>query len=467
MLGGSLAIDFRVDAWVKRDPLPIAIATITLGLAAVVGDAPTVGLRSYLVLATAAGLGLVVTAGRMPIGVAILPLVAAAVPFSLGTGTQSPIVAALMFSVLLLALWIVRAVGARDLRVVRSPIYLPILTLMVVWIVAFGWGDVVHSPLVWTWNEFILPRLGQLGVVLISLGVLLLGLNASRDLQCMKLATWGLIALSVIPLLAFWTETLHSVSFINTGGLFTTWVVALAYGQALYNRTLPTWIRAALVVFVVAWLVKASIFQTSWFSGWMPALVAVALITLLRSREVFVVLLIIVAIGVASNHETVVHALYQQKVDQGDLSRLGIWDQALTQFRQNPILGTGPAGYAAYNMSIYRGSQYSLSTHSNYLDVVMETGIVGTAVFLWFLATMLFLGWRAVSRWKSGFEGGLAYGAFGAYLGVLVAMWLGDWLIPFVYNQGIAGYRYTVYSWLFLGFLANLAARRPSLIEGQ
>jgi O-antigen ligase len=187
----------------------------------------------------------------------------------------------------------------------------------------------------------------------------------------------------------------------------------------------------------------------------------------MRSREVFVVLLIVAAIGVASNHETVLHALYQQKVDQGDLTRLGIWDQALGQFRQSPILGTGPAGYAAYNMSIYRGSQYSLSTHSNYLDVVMETGIVGTAVFLWFLATMLFLGWRAVSRWQSGFEGGLACGAFGAYLGVLVAMWLGDWLIPFVYNQGIAGYRYTVYSWLFLGFLANLAARRSSLTEGQ
>jgi O-antigen ligase len=458
---GPLATLLNADARPIRPVVPVALAAASLALVALVGAAPFTGFRTYLVLAMVGGLGLTVVLQRFALGVAILPLVAAAVPFSLGTGTQSPIVAGLMFAVMLLGLWVVRAVVARDFRIVDSPINLPVVTLSVVWIIAFAWSDVIHSPLVWTWNDFILPRLGQLGIVVVSSGVLLLGLNAGRDLRFVKIATWSLIGLSVIPVLAFYGGMPNAVAFISTGGLFTGWVVALAYGQALFNEKLPTWLRGGLVLLVMAWLVKATLFQTIWFSGWVPALVAVAIITLWRSRRVFVALLLIAAIAVATNYGTVLHAVYQQKVEEGDLTRVGIWDQALNVFQQNPLLGTGPAGYAAYNMSIYRGSQFSLSTHSNYLDVVIETGVVGTLAFAWFLLTMAYLGWRARTSWTSGFAGGYANGAFGAFLGVIVAMGLGDWLIPFVYNQTIAGFRYTVHSWLFLGFLASLAARRP------
>jgi hypothetical protein len=50
-------------------------------------------------------------------------------------------------------------------------------------------------------------------------------------------------------------------------------------------------------------------------------------------------------------------------------------------------------------------------------------------------------------------------------LGLIVAMAMGDWFIPFVYNQTIAGFRFTVHSWVFLGFLASLAITRPELIR--
>ena len=35
-------------------------------------------------------------------------------------------------------------------------------------------------------------------------------------------------------------------------------------------------------------------------------------------------------------------------------------------------------------------------------------------------------------------------------------MAFGDWVIPFVYNQTIGGFRYTVHSWLILGALAAM-----------
>ena len=91
----------------------------------------------------------------------------------------------------------------------------------------------------------------------------------------------------------------------------------------------------------------------------------------------------------------------------------------------------------------------------------METGVIGAAVFAWLLVVLLIVGWRARTRWRSGFHGAFAQSAFAGLIGVIVAMGLGDWFIPFVYNQTIAGFRFTVHSWVFLGFLASLALTRP------
>ncbi len=50
----------------------------------------------------------------------------------------------------------------------------------------------------------------------------------------------------------------------------------------------------------------------------------------------------------------------------------------------------------------------------------------------------------------------LAIVATVSWVGAQVAIFLGDWILPFAYNQGIGGYKYTVYSWLFLGVLISI-----------
>ena len=40
---------------------------------------------------------------------------------------------------------------------------------------------------------------------------------------------------------------------------------------------------------------------------------------------------------------------------------------------------------------------------------------------------------------------------------------LGDWLIPFVLNQGLHGFSWTVNSWIFLGALVAV----PSILENE
>ncbi|MBX6772207.1 MAG: O-antigen ligase family protein [Chloroflexi bacterium] len=403
---------------------------------------------------------------RPGVGTGLLPLVAAVVPLSIGTGTQSPLVAALLFAMLLTALWIVRGALTRNLVLVRSPVVAPTIVLMLIWIVAFLVSSVNRPALVWLWDAFFLPRLGQLGVVLVSAFVLLLALNTGRDLHWLAVATWTLIICGAVAVAAFFFHAETAIRFLSTGGLFTMWGISLAYGQALFNGGLSRWLRLALIGLVIAWLIKALVMQSIWFSGWLPALVVVLVLTLLRSRIAFAGVVAVGAVWVFLNQSTVQYVLYTQKVEEGDLTRAAIWAQAWELVHAHPILGTGPAGYAAYYMSVFPNSQYSMSTHSNYMDILVETGVVGAFAFGWFFLALLRAGWTARRRWPSGFVGGVAQSSFAGIFGVLAAMMLGDWFIPFVYNQTIAGFRYTMYSWLFFGYLAALAAQ-PTGTQGR
>ncbi len=102
--------------------------------------------------------------------------------------------------------------------------------------------------------------------------------------------------------------------------------------------------------------------------------------------------------------------------------------------------------------------QDALSTHSNYVDILAQTGLVGTAFFVWFLVAMGVTARQAWRRVPQGsFSQALAAGCIGGYVATLIAMGLGDWFLPFAYNQTIAGYDYTVWGWLFMGVLVGLS----------
>jgi O-antigen ligase len=432
-----------------------------LGLAALVGSGRLGSNPVFVPFLLVAAVGFFVAASRLELGVAMLPMVGAFVPFSVGTGTQTALVAAFLFAGLLIALWIVRAVMARNLTLIASPINAPALALMAVWVLAYLYSNAVRPPLVQVWATFPMAQIGGLALVVVSAGVMLLAANAGRQMALIRLSTWGIIGAGCLGVVVFYFHLDHLVPFLNTGGLFTMWVVALAYSQALFNERLPWWARVGLVGLAVAYVVKAMIFQTFWFSGWAPSLVALAAITLFRSRLIFFIMLLGAGLVFLVGHEQIYQAVVVSAQDKGDMTRLDIWQQQLSLIQQYPVLGTGPAGYAVYNVNLFANSQFSMSTHSNYLDVLAQTGVVGVIVFAWLLLAILVVGLRACLRWRSGFAGGYAVGAFGGFCGVLFSMGLGDWLIPFVYNGTIAAFRHTEHSWVFLGFLATLGATHP------
>ncbi|MFN8637420.1 MAG: O-antigen ligase family protein [Chloroflexota bacterium] len=400
-------------------------------------------------------------------GLASLPFVGAMIPFAIATGTGSGIVMALLLGIGLLGLWLASLLVSRRVVVVRSAVNAPACVVALIWVIALIWSNIALDPRIafrLTFS-FTIVQIAGTAVTIVSLGLLLVGANVAPRRRYLQIATWSMIAVGTINICAEYAHIEDDVWFLKSNGLFATWVIALAYGQALFNHELPKPVRAALLVLVGAIMFRAAVWQTIWLSGWMPGLAAIGTITLLRSRLLTLIGGVVGLLGSLLYSHKLYEAIYQSQVDEGSDTRFDIWAQAWDLLSKHPVFGTGPAGYAAYYMALYADSLSSMSTHSNYVDIAAQTGIVGAVAFLWLLAAILWMVFKGCLRWRDGLYGAYAAAAMGGFAGAGVAMTLGDWVIPFVYNQGIDGFRYTVHTWAFLGLAAGLAEAPLDTVE--
>jgi hypothetical protein len=102
------------------------------------------------------------------------------------------------------------------------------------------------------------------------------------------------------------------------------------------------------------------------------------------------------------------------------------------------------------------GYYVNFSSHNQYVDLIAQTGLLGLGCFLWFAWEVGRLGWGLRKRAPDGFARAYAVGAIGGLVGTLAAGMLADWLLPFVYNIGLAGFRASVLAWMLLGGLCAL-----------
>jgi len=392
---------------------------------------------------------------RLEWGILVLILSTLVLRFSLSTGTSTPLVGSLLLTALLTGLWLIRMfLEDRRLHWLPSPVNLPLVGFMAVCVLSYIWSDLWRDPLVYLWGNFTLVRLGALAVMLLSPAALLLVANRFRDERLLKILVGIFVVIGAVGIVVIRGGL--NVPLINLRGLFPMWVVSLTLSQALFNRQLKDRYRWALGLLGGAWLFYELGLLGNWFSGWLPALVAFLVIAFLRSRRLFLVLMVAGLLFAVANRDYLYHATVDRAQEKGDFGRLDAWEVNWRVTKDHLFLGTGPAGYAAYYMSLF--PQDAMATHNNYVDIVAETGLVGMGFFVWFLVAMGVTGrraWRRVPR--GGFLQALAAGCIGGYAGTLVAMSLGDWFLPFAYTQTIAGFEYTVWGWLFMGVLVGLS----------
>jgi hypothetical protein len=411
-------------------------------------------------------------------GLGVLALVASAslVPFAIGTGTQTELNVAIVLVAVLALIWILEMAIRRDARLLPSAALAPLLTFGAVSVLAFLVG---LQP----WVSFgqtapLATQAGGLALVLLSFAALLLTAHRIRDERWLQALTWlfltigGLFMLTrltavqgVLPQIgSFRPDRLFALA--SDGAMFWLWIVALSFSQALVNRTLRMGWRV-LLFGLGSLTVYLGMRNSLWNSGWTPALVALGVIVMLTNRRLLLLLSPIALIGVVVRFSALLNQFVLNDYKQYDwLTRVEAWKILLQIIGLEPILGTGFGNYYWYTpLYSLLGYNVRFNSHNNYVDLAAQTGLVGLGCFVWLMLTLGVIAWRLRRRVPEGFSRAYVYGVLGGLAGTMVAAFLGDWVLPFVYNVGFGGFRASVLAWIFLGGLLvveHLASKTPA-----
>jgi O-antigen ligase len=408
-------------------------------------------LTMLFIAVPAAIFGLVITVRWFEMVVLALPLAALAVPFDVPTGTETRLPVALLLAMGLWSIWLASMLIRRRLAFAPSLMNWPALCFAAICCISLVWGIAWRDPVLIDAPKFIFVQVASLLTILVSIGAALLIGNYVRTEARLKYMVGAFLVCGTLMAI---TELFHiSQHFLNDRGLWGMWTVIPAYCVLIAQPKLRWRWRLLLIAVIILTLYQTMIVNADWLSGWVPTVVALFVATFLRSKKAFFVLLI-VAVIVGYSAQGFFTEVADDNVNDGSLERLSLWDQNWRVVRAHWLFGTGPAGYALYYMTYYR--EDARSTHNNYLDILAQFGFSGMLTWLWLAFAGVVEGWLLIRRAQPGFLRTLAIVATAGWVGAQASMFLGDWILPFAYNQGVGGYRYTVYSWLFLGTLISI-----------
>jgi hypothetical protein len=414
------------------------------------------GLSTALLGLCAACLGLLVII-RPAIGLLAMLAAAVSLRVTIGTGTDSPIVASLVCACILIVGWVAhRLLHRQRLLLLPSSVTIPGLLLACMAVASLLWGRATLDPRIIVPDNFYRVQLAQASLYVVAVGLLFVGADQFRSPRLRTLLMIGIIAVGVVglPFRAFGT----GLFFLNTAGLFGLWFVALCWSNALLNRRMSGWLRIALGALALSWLLMAIVREGSWVSGWLPEVLALLAVTLIARPRVGIVLCLLFITGVAGYYSFVYELLITQQESDGslggDFGRLALWTRMFDVIQDKIWFGTGPAGYALYYITFV--PRQAMSTHSNYIDVMAQMGVVGVLAFAGLLLGLWRLGRETWDRLSDDADRAFCAAVLGALPALAFALWLGDWLVPFVYNQTIKGFDHAVYSWVMLAALCGL-----------
>ncbi len=138
-------------------------------------------------------------------------------------------------------------------------------------------------------------------------------------------------------------------------------------------------------------------------------------------------------------------------------TRVDAWVIILRISQESPLFGLGFSNYYWYTpLFPIRGWPVSFNSHSQYIDLIAQVGILGLLCFFWVFLALGRVGWNLKNRFPDGFARAYTSGVLAGLAATLVAAFLVDWVLPFVYNIGFNGFRASILPWIFFGGLISL-----------
>ncbi len=443
------SLDRRVSISMKWIQYAIILTVILISTAAAYW-----GSRTILIVLVGAVVGIAgfVALLRYPnLGFLMLFLGGMFVPFA-GPGGFN---ASILTVILMIGLWFMDMfVVKREFKFVNSRPIRPAFYMLLVSIIAFAMGQI-------PWFVFanqapIDAQIGGFAIYFFLVLAMIMTANVLREIKWLKVIVWTFIGLGFIYVLGR-TLRLDVIDRIYTHGvyansMFWMWLVALPLSQAIFNNHLSIRTRVVLYGIVAMTFYVALVQQSDWKSGWVPAAVVAAALVGLKIKKV---------IPFTIPFVVMVAAYLAQDLISTDLyswgTRVDAWLVVLDISRVSPIIGLGFSNYYWYaKVFTIRGYSIKFNSHSQFVDIIAQTGVLGLACFMWILFEVGRLAWKLMNQLPDGFAKGYAYGVFAGVLGSLMAAFLVDWLLPFAYNIGLDGVRASILPWIFFGGLISV-----------
>ncbi len=405
-----------------------------------------------LLLFLLGGIGVTLALLRQPnLGFVLVLLGGMFVQFTGPSGLNAAtVLIALMFGLWVLDMFIVQ----RSFQFVHSKTMLPIIVFLIISVLAFLIGQIPWF--VFARQAPLDAQVGGFSVFIFSIGGLLLSAHLIKNVRWLKVIVWTFLGLSAIYILSRVIRLEEIYSLYNIGytaqSMSWTWLVALALSQFLFNNKLVRHIKWILLALIVFTLYVALFTGYGWKSGWVPPLVAAVVLIGLRYRKLTVFVSPLLIIGVVI---VVMDLIGSEDYSWG--TRVDAWLIILEISRVSPLLGMGFANYYWYTpLFPIRGWRVSFNSHSQFVDLIAQTGYIGLLAFIWLFFEFGRLAWNLTKQLPPGFPRAYAYGVFAGICASMVAAFLGDWMLPFVYNVGLAGFRASILPWIFIGGAISL-----------
>jgi hypothetical protein len=360
--------------------------------------------------------------------------------------------ASILTLILMIGLWFMDMfVVKRRFSFVYSAPLRPAFYMLIVCVIAFAMGQIPWFVFA---NQAPLDaQIGGFAIYFFLILAMIMTANVIREVRWLKIIVWTFIGLGFIYVLGR-TLQLEIIDRIYAHGvyansMFWMWMVTLPLSQAIYNNHLSLRSKAVLYGIVALTFYVALVQQNDWKSGWVPAGLVAAVLVGWKFRKVVPFTIPFVLMVAAY--------LAQDLISTDEYSwgtRVDAWLVVLDISRVSPIIGLGFANYYWYaQIFTIRGYRIRFNSHSQFVDIIAQTGILGLACFMWILFEIGKMAYRLMNQLPEGFAKAYAYGIFASVFGSLMASFLVDWLLPFAYNIGLDGVRASVLPWIFFGGL--------------
>lgn len=360
--------------------------------------------------------------------------------------------ASILTVILMIGLWLLDMfVVKKRFSFVSSRPIRPAVYMLLVSVLAFAMGQIPWFAFA---NQAPLDaQIGGFAIYFFLVLAMIMTANVLKEIKWLKAIVWTFIGLGFVYVLGR-TVQLEVIDRIYAHGvyansMFWMWLVALPLSQAIYNNHLKLQTRVLLYVIVALTFFVAMVLQNDWKSGWVPAAVVAAVLVGWKFRNLIPFTIPFVVMVIAY--------LAQDLISTDQYSwgtRVDAWLVVLDISKVSPLIGLGFSNYYWYaKVFTIRGYHIKFNSHSQFVDIIAQTGILGLACFMWILFEVGRLAWKLMHELPEGFAKAYAHGVFAGVLGSLMAAFLVDWLLPFAYNIGLDGVRASILPWIFFGAL--------------